>query len=431
MRKLIPTLTVTLGALLLAGAAHAGFTLFDMAKDAMYIARGEFVGLQRTTEGDRLNLRVDRAIKGELETGTEIVIEPFEKAPWDVALGHDVIVAFNLMDGKYYFLNHPFGWRSFYHHGSDVAEDGLDRNEQALRRLVAINEPYRRTVIEPELRKRLTFQDMGYAGDFTGVPQLMDAWKAELLEQMSWAGSWAARDAAKVLTVHSLFCFPSDWRLNDEEIRHVGLNLVPNSAVGSIERAYMLELVRRNPEAHPALPVLMNMLREETSQACVGKLAVLFYFVSDRAVVIQQLGELAIRRDAPDRPRINALQVLGGLRDATSVPYLNAILETEVEMGAEFNKPVVRAALKTMHAMPHASMINTLEMFLASGIASESWELTRRAWLAYAKIDNDHTNALVDKAWREETNPTVKRFLARIQPETKLNRDLIMIHNEG
>ena len=69
MRKAIATLAVITVMTLVSTALQANFTMFDMAKDSMYIVRGEYTGLERTQKGDRLTLRCDVIIKGDLVVG--------------------------------------------------------------------------------------------------------------------------------------------------------------------------------------------------------------------------------------------------------------------------------------------------------------------------------------------------------------------------
>ena len=130
MRKVLTTLALLLGVSLCSSTLSAGYTMFDTVKDSMIIARGEFVGLERTAKGDRLTFRCDEFLKGSL-SGSEMIIEPFEIAPADNALGREAIVGVVLIDGKYKV---QYMRRSIIMESDDVASDGLDQkrpNEQA------------------------------------------------------------------------------------------------------------------------------------------------------------------------------------------------------------------------------------------------------------------------------------------------------------
>lgn len=427
MKKLILTMATGAVMALCAQSASAAFTLFDLAKDSMYVARGEFTELERTSEGDRLTLRCDNLLKGDLAPGTTLVLESFEPAPADEALGRDVIVGFNLMNGKYYFNLHPYSWRSFYFEDMDHAQDGMARNEAALKRFIDINRPYQ-AVIERELRKRLEYGTLAYEGEFTNenAPGLKDAWKAELLAQMAQKGTIAARDAAKAFVDHSLF----RYTLNADELRYVG-SIVAKSEVGSIERSYMLEIIRNEFSAHPELPVLLKMLREETTDYCVGKLANLFNVVEDRQAVIETVGTMAADKSEATQVRINALQTLGALKDLTALPHVHAALLGE-QNAADFNKDVVRGALKALRRLNSTDSEALLEAYIATEQCQASWELTRRAWIAYSMIDSTNTNAKIHQRFLATSANDVahRKFFGRLLEGNKLNRELLMVFNE-
>jgi hypothetical protein len=406
---------------LLSSALHANFTMFDLAKDSMFIARGEFTSLERTNVGDRMTLRCDEVIKGDLLPGAEVTLEAFEPAPADDGLGREVIVCFNLINGKHYFLNHPFAWRSFIFETDDVAVDGLDRNEQSLRNFLAINAPHQAT-IEAELRRRLKLKNAGFMGEFE--QPLLDAWKSELLQQVSWAGSRAARDAAKAMVEHPLF----KGTLNIAEIEKVG-SLLAASAPGEIERAYMLELVRNQNSAHPQFPVLIQMLAEETSQACVGKLSNLMLAVENREMVLEGVGTMAADRSLPAQARINALQMLQALKDTNGLPWVHQAITSEMS-APDFNKDVTRRALSALRSTPDASSIMVLNLCIDNPIFQESWELTQRAWIAYAMIDTAETNAVIRTRFNAAETKGLKFFFQKLLPENKIIRKLMMVHKE-
>ncbi|MBX3473461.1 MAG: hypothetical protein KF754_03695 [Planctomycetes bacterium] len=424
MRKAMNIFAVTLGATLLGGALQANFTVFDMAKDSMFIARGEFVGLQRTAQGDRLTVRCDTVIKGDLATGTEVTLEAFEPAPADAALGRDVIVGFNQINGKHLFLHHPFAQRgAFYFETDDKHPAGLSQTERALRNFIAINEPHKAT-IEAELRKRLILQDAGYEGEFE--PTLIKSWKAELLLQASWADTWAARDAAKALVDHALF----KGQCTVAELQSIGA-LVPQSEVGSIGRAYMLELIRTETSAHPSTAALVAMVREETSQACVGKLSNLLLVAADRPAVIEAMGSMISSEDSTDQMRCNALQILQAIKDPAGLVHIQAAVTAQAAKGADHSKPVLRRAFEALKANPSASSIALLDSFLAGEVAASSWEMTQYAWVAYSMIDTQETNQKIFKMLRDNAdNKAKKAFFNKLVPDNKVYRELLIIHPE-
>jgi hypothetical protein len=410
-----------MAATLLAGALHANFTMFDLAKDSMFIVRGEFSGLERTPAGDKLTIRCDEVIKGDLEAGTAVVLEAFEPAPADEALGREVIVCFNLINGKHYFLNHPFAQRSFVFETDDVATDGLDRNEQSLRAFMAINEPHTE-LIQTELRKRLELETMDYAGEYP--EPLIFSWKDELLRQAAWSGTRAARDAAKALVDHDLF----KGKATIADIDAVGA-LVPFSAIGDIERAYMLEFIRQQPSAHPSLDVQLKMLHEETSQACVGKLSNLMLQIENREAVLTAVGAMATDRGIQSRSRVNALQMLQALADVNGLPHVHAAITAELE-AETFDKEVLRRAFSALRSTPDAASTDNLEQYIAHPVVAESWELTQRAWVAYSMINSEHTNQKLRDMYNSAPNPAAKRLYQKLLPENQIIRKLMIIHRE-
>ncbi|MEE9311679.1 MAG: hypothetical protein V3V10_04625, partial [Planctomycetota bacterium] len=259
MNKLLKSLMVVLVGGFFANGLQANYTLFDLAKDSTNIVRGEFVELERTAVGDRLTLRCGKTIKGGIAAGTEIVLEPFEIQKADDALGREVIVGFDLYKGSYVFNKAPFSWRSFYFEETDPAPNGLDMNEQALSAFVAINALHQDVILE-QLRMRVEQQDASYEGNFGDV--LINAWKVELLKQMSLKGSWAARDAAKAVVDHELF----EGKMTVAELQQIGM-ILPNAQIGTLGRAYMIEAIRREVSAYPSREELLQIVREETSQS--------------------------------------------------------------------------------------------------------------------------------------------------------------------
>lgn len=424
MLKSLNIFAVAVGATLLGGALQANVTLFDMAKDSMFITKGEFVGLSRTGTGDRLTLRCDTMIKGDLATGTEVTLEAFEPAPADAALGRDVIVGFNLINGKHYFIHHPFAQRgAFYFETDDKAANGLEQSERALRNFVMINAPHK-AEIEAELRKRLQYQNAGYEGEFAAP--LVNAWKAELLAQAAWAETWAARDAAKALVDHDLF----KGKLTVAEMQLVG-GLIAQSEVGSIGRAYMLELVRNEASAHPALPTLLAMVREETSQACVGKLSNLLLVAEDRAAVLANMGQLINSPSSSVQTRCNALQILQALKDAAGLEHVYAAIVAESAKGGDCSKPVLRRAFEALKANPNTANVPVIETFLAGEVATASWEMTQYAWVAYSMTDTTATNQKIYQMLLSSDSKAKKSFFNKLLPVNKVYRELLIIHPES
>ncbi|MCC6464897.1 MAG: hypothetical protein IT463_06100 [Planctomycetes bacterium] len=427
MRKILTSLAVTFGATVFCGALQANFTLFDMAKDAMYITRGEFVGLQRTATGDRLTVRCNEMIKGELALGTEVTLEAFEPAAADAALGREVIVAFNLVNGKHYFLHHPFSQRgAFYFETDDSAPNGLDQSEQSLRNFIAINQPHQEEILG-ELRKRLQQQDAGYEGVFNAA--LTNEWKAELLRQVPLSGTWAAFDAAKALVDHDLF----KGTLTVADLQVIG-NALPASETGSLARAYMLEAIRNEVSAHPSHEVQMQMLRAETSQACVGKLSNLLLQYEVRAQLMTELGQMINDGAATVQQRCNALQTIEALKDAGGLPHVHGAILAEMGRGEDASKPVLRRAFQALRAIPSETSVEPLEAFIASDLCKNSWELTQWAWVAMSKVDSEYTNQQVRDQFSQATNPRNRKFFEALMPGSngngKLHRDLLIIHPE-
>jgi len=422
MQKLGATVAVTMLMALTAGTLHANFTIFDLSKDALIISRGEFTGLQRTTMGDKLTLRCDEPIRGNVAQGQSVQLEAFEYAPSDEALGREVIVFyFQAADGKYFYMNHPFTWRSYIFETDDVATDGLDRNEQAIRAFLAINAPHAEK-INAELGKRLEKETHAYAGEYE--PALINEWKAELLKQASWAGTRAAKDAAKALCESELF----KGNLTEPELMVIG-SLVPSSAPGQLERAYMLELIRNQNNAHPAFPVQVAMLREETSQACVGKLSNLMVAIEDRQMVLETVGTIAGNREEAPQVRINALQILQALEDTDGLPYVHTAIQGELA-AEDFNKDVMRRALSALRSTPDASNVPVLNLCFGHERFIGSWELQQRAWVAYAMVDTKETNDVLFSKFMQADTEGKRFWFKKLLPANKIIRKLIIIHPE-
>lgn len=421
MQKIIATVAVMMLMTVLAGTVHANFTIFDLSKDSMVIARGEFTGLQRTTMGDRLTLRCDEVIMGSVAAGENIALEPFEFAGSDAALGRDVIVFCYPAEGKYYYMNHPYTWRSYIFETDDEAADGLDRNEQAIRNFLAINAPHA-DVILAQLCERLESMDMAFAGVYDA--SLINEWKAELLIQAGWAGTRASKDAAKALCESELF----KGTLTEPELMLIG-SLLPSSAVGTLERSYMLELVRTQTSAHPGFPTLVNMMREETSQACVGKLSNLMSVVEDRQMVLETVGTIATNRLEVPQARVNALQTLQALADTDGLPHVHAAIVGELE-ATDFNKDVMRRALSALRSTPDSSSVPVLNLCLGNGIFQESWELQQRAWVAYAMVDSKETNDKLLQNFLNADTAGKQFWFKKLLPENQIIRKLIIIHHE-
>lgn len=437
MNKLLKSMIVVLVGGFLANGLQANYTLFDLAKDSTNIVRGEFVELERTKMGDRLTLRCDKTVKGNIVAGTEIVLEPFEIQKADDALGREVIVGFDLHEGSYIFNKAPFSWRSFYFESTDPAPNGLDLNEKALSDFVAVNSLYEDEIIE-QLRMRherktklpvVTMQpsnqpvrDLSYEGEFSN--ELINAWKVELLKQMKLKGSWAARDAAKAVVDHEVF----KGKMTVAELQQIGM-ILPNAQIGTLGRAYMIEAIRREVSAYPSRDELLQIVREETSQSVVGKIAGLLMVDEDRAGVLESIGSMIVDNTAGTQTRVNAMQVLLVTRDTDGLSFVRDALQSEME-NSDFDKDVVRAALKTMRAVPSEDNTSVLEAYMDGEQFAGSWELRQRTWIAYACIDSAHSNAKIADAYNAEQNKTYRRFLQKMLLVNRELRLVIMIHNE-
>lgn len=421
MNMIFRSLIVVLIGVVYAGSLQANYTLFDLAKDSAHIVRGEFVELERTAKGDRLTIRCDKILKGDIAANTEITLEPFEIHKADDALGREVIVGFDLLEGVYVFNKAPFAWRSFYFEETDTAPNGLDMNEKALSAFVAINALHQDEITE-QLNMRSEQQDLSYEGHFS--EELINIWKVELLKQMQLKGSWAARDAAKAVVDHDLF----KNRMTVAELQQIG-TIISDAQVGTLGRAYMLEAIRQEASAYPAREVLIQIVREETSQSVVGKVSNLLIVDEDRAAVLEMIGSMINGSAETTQARINAMQVLLGLRDEVGVAHVHTALQTEME-SADFNKDIVRAALETLRAVPSEDSVTSLEAYMESDQFINSWELRQRTWIAFARIDSEYTNAKIKTAWESETNAREKGLLKKMLEVNKKLRLIYIVHKE-
>jgi len=318
-------------------------------------------------------------------------------------------------------MNHPWGFRSFIFETDDVAADGLDKNERAIRNFLAINADHA-SEIQVELDKRNELKDLGYPGQFNA--DLIQSWKDELLKQTAWTGTRAARDAAKALCESPLF----KGKLTEAELQVVGSNL-PSSQPGDIGRAYMLELVRTTFSAHPAFDAQLAMMIEETSQACVGKLANLMSVVQNREMVLESVGSIASDSSVPAQSRINALQVLQGLADTAGLVYVHAAIMGELE-NSDFDKDVLRRAFQALRSTPDTSSVPLLNVCLEHPVVTESRELTERVWIAYSMVDSPETNQQLRVRYSQAENQATKKFFQKLLPENKTLRKLIIVHKE-
>lgn len=415
MRKVINTLAMMVGMALLASPCFAGFTLFDTAKDAMFIARGEFTSLQRTNKGDRLVFRCDNALKGSI--AGEVTLEPFEVAPADAALGREAIVGFDLINGRYYFSS------TNLRRGVFMAEDGINDCEKALKGLIAINTPYQ-PMIEGELRKRLEYQSMAYEGEFPH--ELLQQWKVELVRHCTYHGSAAARDAAKCLLEHALF----KGTLTLADLQKIGPE-VPLTPAGSTERSFMILVIRNENSVHPDFETLLSMLREETADFNVGRLAELFN-AKEHPMVFAAMDAIIRNPEAAEQHQVNALQILQAFRDKSTLPTMRHALKTQQAAGVDgMRKDVLRRALLALRDTPDASSVEDLSSFLASDICARKPEFLKRGLLALAMIDTDQTNAMLRSRYLQaKDNPGMRQFLRSLQVENKDWRGAVMIHKE-
>ncbi len=415
MRKVLYSLAMITAFSLMASPCFAGFTLFDTAKDTMFIARGEFTSLERTNNGDKLVFRCDAAIKGSISG--EVTLEPFEVAPADAALGREAIVGFDLINGKYYFSS------TNRRRGVFMQEDGIEQCELALKSLVAINAPYQ-PLIEGELRKRLEYQSMAYEGEFP--VELIDAWKADLVKQCKLHGSAAARDAAKCLFEHNLF----KGKVTLADLQKVAVE-VPLTPVGSTERSFMMLVIRNENSVHPDFETLLAMLKEETADMNVGRLAELFN-AKDHNMVFAAMDVIVKDTTATEQQQVNALQILQAFRQVSTLTTIRYALKAQQDAGVEgMRKNVARRALLAMRDIPDASSVEALTSFLVSDVSVKKFEFQKRAFLALSVIDTDQTNAMIRaKFVASKDNPALKQFLRGLLAENKDWRLAVMIHNE-
>ncbi len=413
MRKVLLSLASLMGLAFLASPCQAGFTLFDTARDSMYVARGEFVALERTAGGDRLVFRCDTALKGSISG--EVTLEPFEKAPADAALGRPAIVGFNLINGKYHFSYHQ-------RRGVFMHEDGIDKCETALRRLIEINAPFQ-PLIENELRKRLEYQNLAHEGEYPA--ELLSAWRQELVDQCSLSGSAAARDAAKCLFEHPLF--KGTATLGD---LHKVAQAVVTSARSTHERAYMLLLIRDEVSVHPSYETLLGMLWEEAADYNVAHLASLLSS-KPRAQVIQDMAAAINDAGRTSQQRENAVHVLGALRDEAGLPTIRGAVNAERLKGAvNFDRKVMRRALLALRDIPSAENAQTLEQLLDSDICREKFEFLKRTLVAWSTMDTEASNNYLRGLYKLTQNNALKQFVKGLLPENKEWRRAVIVHPE-
>lgn len=422
MKKLMTSLGILLAGGLMAGQLHAGFTLFDTAKDSGYIARGRFISLERTANGDRLTFRVETQIKGTL-TQEDVVIEPFSKAFEDAAVGQEAIVglARSKVDQKYRF---PWGSRSVF-----LAHHNLQHCQTALQRLVDINANYE-AAIAAELAKRAEYQDASYQGDF---PQaLLDAWRDELLYQVSLTGSEAAKLAAQTLFQHPMFM----GTVSASQLAQHVAPRVKLSPQGTMERAYLTMLIGNHTGLHPTMDELFTMLDQETGQGeiwCAGHIGGMLK-LKPRVEVVNRLVAL-ISGQTSSQQKLNALKVCEALRDVTTLPAIRGLILGQQELGIEADKPVLRGAFDVLRHTPHTSSAPALLAFMDSDVCKQDknpqswWEFTRRALLAYAMINSPQTNAQV-REWYLESEGGRRQFLRFLIEENKDWRPVVMIFAE-
>ncbi|MCC6574219.1 MAG: hypothetical protein IT462_10550 [Planctomycetes bacterium] len=422
MKKLMTSLGLIAVSGLMAGQLQAGFSLFDTAKDSGYIARGRFIGLERTAGGDRLTFRLDSFIKGSIAE-TEVVIEPFDKAYNDVAVGQDAIVGFTRsnVDQKY---RTSWGIRSIF-----LPNQNLTSCDTALQNLVAINAPYQ-AVIDAELAKRAEYQDPGYEGVFPGA--LMEAWRTELLSQISLAGSDAAKSAAQVLVEHKLF----KGTVGPSQLAQYVAPRVTLTPSGTKERAYVLMLIGSQPSLYPNTDELFTMLGQEMPNSeisCAGHIAGLLR-IKPRTDVVTRLQTL-VTGDIDTPVKANALFVAETLKDISTLPMVQGLLTAQSALGADADLTLTRAALKVLRATPHSSSAQLLVDFLASDLCKQDknpdtwWEMTRRGIVAYAMINNPTTNAKV-REWFFAAEGARRQYLRFMIEENKDWRPVVMIFNE-
>lgn len=407
---------VLLGALF-SGSLSAAYTLFDTAKDSDWIVRGRFTALERTDTGDRLTFRIDSQIKGEF-AAQEVVIEPVDAQNNDAALGQEAIVGLFERNGRYH--------AAWGHRGIYLSFEGIDACEDAIRGLLAVNDEY------PEAVDAARWQEE------PEVPsELLARWKGELVRHCGLQNSSAAHDAAKALFEHPTF----KGCLTDDDLAALG-ELVPTTPPNSIERSYMILLIRNHPQVHPTFEQQVAMLENEKPGGIgVGRVAELMDALDIEGEVVPVLGEmLSARRydgsaatsSVMKQNILHVFQAFGiGKRTKAALPYIHAVLAEETAKGPGlYDKGVVRFALIALRDTPDASNTSPVESFLGTDISDQSWELQRRALAAFANIDSEYTNSLI-RTWFEKASEDGRRqFLYNLLEENKDRRSIVLIFNE-
>jgi hypothetical protein len=418
MKRLSTFLAASIAAAAFAAPAFAGYTLFDTAKDSMFVGKGEFVALQRTPDGDRLTLRVSEWLKGEMPgASVNVVIEPFDKAYNDAAIGQKAIVGFNQVNGKFYT---PFASRSIF-----LAHENLAACEDALRGLCAINKPYD-AVIKQELRKRLEYRSLAYEGDFSGQPELLAQWREELIRHTGLVASDACRDALKCFWEHEFF---KNTLTRDEKAR-IAKNLPrtsPGVRADVNERSFMILLLREDKDLLPDIDTQFRMLAEEVADFNVSRLAETMQHF-DRGQVLARLGEMLKNRELTAQQRDNAALVLLALKDKKGLPLLREVLASESTGAFKPERQVVRRVLMAMREIPDASNTGALEAFLATDFARKSREFRQHAIAAYAMVDSAETNKRLGEWLNAADNDADRAFFRNMLDKER--RAIVVIHRE-
>lgn len=193
----------------------------------------------------------------------------------------------------------------------------------------------------------------------------------------------------------------------------------------------MILVIRNENSVHPGFETLLAMLKEETADFNVGRLAELFN-AKDHGAVFAAMDTIVKDTDATEQHQVNALQVLQAFRQVSTLPTVHYALKKQQDAGVEgMRKNVARRALMAMRDTPDTSSVAALESFLVSEICGAKFEFEKRALQALAMIDTDQTNAMIRaKFIASKDSPARRQFLRGLLSENKDWRGAIMIHNE-
>ena len=193
----------------------------------------------------------------------------------------------------------------------------------------------------------------------------------------------------------------------------------------------MILVIRNENSVHPDFETLLAMLKEETADFNVGRLAELFN-AKDHNMVFGAMDAIVKDTTATEQQQVNALQILQAFREVSTLPTVRFALKSQQDAGVSgMRKNVARRALLALRDIPDASSIDALTSFLVSDVSVKKFEFQKRALLALSMIDNDQTNSMIRTQFNaSKNNPALKQFLRGLLPENKGWRGAIIVHNE-